>query len=223
MAFATAALTTAQVALGAISVASGIAGAATEAAAASHDAEVAAFNEEIRSENDARGFEAQAEADSLNAAILRQREENEKVKARADAEDFFRQGRAALAGSRAERAASGFALEGSPALVDEATFQAIEFGAQRIRFAGNVEGTRLGQQADILETTGSRSLESAGLARVVGKESAKNIRSAGRIGQVSAAVRGVGSAARGLSSIAAIKERQRRRTTTIAGGGVRFG
>lgn len=144
-----------------LSIGSSVAGALTEG-------RTEAFNAEER-----------ARVDRFNALVAEQEAKSEMDATRADASDFRKAQSARMAASRAREAASGFALEGSPLLVDEATLSEIEFGVSRIMHAGQVKSTRLKTQASLLR----RSAETE-------KINAKLAKRAGIIGAIGAGARG---------------------------------
>jgi hypothetical protein len=78
--------------------------------------------------------------------------------AAATAEDARRRGSAARASALADRGASGVALSGTPLLVDEDTFAAMELDAARIGQRGAVSATQRENQAklDLASAAGYR-------------------------------------------------------------------
>lgn len=133
-----------------LSIGTGVAGALAEGRAE-------AFNAEER-----------ARVDRFNALVAEQEAKSEMDATRADASDFRKAQSARVAASRARQAASGFALEGSPLLVDEATLSEIEFGVSRIVHAGQVKSTRLKTQASLLRRSAETEDINAKLAKRAG-------------------------------------------------------
>ena len=149
----------------------------------------------MEGDNLASQYRARAEADDFNAKVAQQMAGAEKERAEASASDFRRAQKARLANARAKQAASGLSLEGSPLLVDEATFQEIEFGAARIAHQGQLASTRLENESLLLTQKAKADRMSAGFAS-----------RAGTIGAI-------GAGARGFANIG----------LTLAGRGVSFG
>lgn len=137
----------------------------------------------------------QADTDRFNAAVAEQQARGELEGSQADAADFRRAQSARLAASRASQAASGFVLEGSPLIADQAAVAEIEFGAQRIVSEGRKSAERLRQEGTLL--TRSATVED---------QNAKLEKSAGLI-------KSLGTAARGITSIG----------STLSTSGVKFG
>lgn len=156
----------------------GFLGSRTQAAAARLQAQQAVF--------DAR---ASAQANKFNAIVREQQARNAKDVAKANAEDFRRLQSARLASSRAAQAGSGFQLTGSPLLVDTLTFGEIEHGVSRLRHEGDVEATRLGNEASLLRRQAK-----------LDKVSARYAKAAGRIGVQAAHIQGYSSLLSGVSS-----------------------
>lgn len=96
---------------------------------------------------DAANAEARAEADRFNAEVLQQQATAERTSTKGDIEDFRRQQESRLAASRAAHAGSGFTMEGSPALVNEAVRSEIEFSVSRMAAQGELRARRLEQQS----------------------------------------------------------------------------
>lgn len=150
--------------------------------------------------NRARGFDAQADADKFNATMTRQVAESERQRTDAEATDYRRVGKSKLASLRAKHAASGIALEGSPMIVDDSIFSEIEFGAQRIVHAGAVTGTRLMNQARLLDTSSSNNRASAIFSRQSGEYSADAHRTASYLNAGRYALSGFGEITKTLST-----------------------
>ncbi len=89
----------------------------------------------------------QASAQNTAAEIARQQAAREREIAAQQATDFRRRQDAALAAERARRGGSGIALAGSPLLADTAAVQDIALGEARVRAGGDVQASRLEQQA----------------------------------------------------------------------------
>lgn len=142
------------------------------AGASRYQAAVNANEVLVNAENTARGYEGQAEADTFNAKLADQLAMSAEDVAGAEAHDFRRTQGAKLATSRATRAASGLALEGSPLMVDENIFAQIEYGVSRIAYGGQLESGRLRNQSKLLLSEADRLTESARLARESGRKSA---------------------------------------------------
>lgn len=109
--------------------------------------------------------EARAQSDRFNAEVAEQQAKSERQGALADAEDFRRIQSSRMATSRASQAASGFTMEGSPMLVNEATMTEIEFSVGRILRQGEVRATRLEQQAQLDRFSAGVEDQNAGYAR----------------------------------------------------------
>jgi len=137
-----------------------------------------AFNAQVEAENRARQADAQSEADIFNAKVARQLAESETRQGAANAKDYRRTQSARAASRRAIVSASGVSMEGSPLLVDEAIFQEIEFGAQRIAFDSMTKSSRARNAASLLERSAWHNKETARIARETGRASVENIRKA---------------------------------------------
>lgn len=82
------------------------------------------------------------------ASALKQQANFTRKQAAVDADEFRRRQRRLLSSARAGRGAAGVdLLQGSSLLVDDDTIAEIEFGAENIRNGGDVQATRLDQQA----------------------------------------------------------------------------
>lgn len=149
-----------------------------------------AYSTRVKAENFARSAEARAEGDTFNAAASRQLATSELQRAGAGAEDFRRLQGSRLASRRAVTAASGLAMEGSPLMVDESIFQNIDFGAGRLGFEGDINASRLRNQASLLDFSATRERESAGFARTAGEAAASSIKSASLINALGAGLKG---------------------------------
>lgn len=147
-----------------------------------------AFGDGLDAQNTAANAENRADVDRFNALVAEQEAKAEMDSARADASDFRRAQSARVAAARARRAGSGFALEGSPMLVDEAALTEIEFGVSRIMHRGVVRETRKKTEASLLRN--SADVEE------------RNAKSARRAGFVSAIARGVRGGAETFRSLA---------------------
>lgn len=135
-----------------------------------------AQNALIVAENEGAAADARAGTNEFNAKVAEQKARSELDVADADAADFrFRQS-ARLATQRARQGGSGFALEGSPLLIDEADFQQIEFGASRIGAQGRIRSSRLETQASLLSRNADVERANASRLRSAGRTSARNIR-----------------------------------------------
>lgn len=101
----------------------------------------------------------QARQASQQAAVLRQQADFDRKQADIDADEFKRRQRRLLASARAARGASGVdLLSGSPLLVDDDMIAEIEFQTERVRRAGQVQATRLEQQAGFVQSQGRSAL-----------------------------------------------------------------
>lgn len=149
---------------------------------------------------DAANLRERAAADRYDAAVAEDMARSEMEGAQADASDFRREQSARVAASRAVAAGSGFTMEGSPMMIDEAGLAEIEFGVQRIVHAGEVRAHRLRQKGELLERRAGVEDRNAGYAL-----------QAGRIGVLTDAAN---SFSKGLSRI---------QPTVVSGGGVTFG
>lgn len=137
----------------------------------------------LTAENDAMNAEERARTDRFNAIVAEQEAKSEMEGTRADASDFRRAQSARLAASRARQAGSGFALAGSPMLINEASLAEVEFGVSRIIHAGLLKENRLKTQALLLNRSAS-----------VEDRNAKFSRQAGTIGAIGGIASGVASA-----------------------------
>lgn len=127
-----------------------------------------AASDSMSAQIEAANAEARAAADRFNAEVADQQAASERTAALADAEDFRRAQSARMASSRAAQAGSGFTLEGSPALVNEATMTEIEFNVGRILRQGETRATRLEQQAQLDRFSAGVETRNAGYARQAG-------------------------------------------------------
>src|SRR3990167_6639620 len=119
----------------------------------------------LEGEVNAYNYEEKAKVDRFNALVAEQEAKSEMDATRADVSDFRKAQSARVAASRARQAASGFALEGSPLLVEKATLSEIEFGVSRLIHAGQVKATRLKTQASLLRRSAEVSDVNAKSAR----------------------------------------------------------
>lgn len=154
----------------------------------------------IRGEGQARQFDAQADADLFNSKVALQLAESERERATAQAIDFRRSEGSKAASRRARVAAGNLAMEGSPLMVDESIWQEIEFGTQRISYAGQLASTRLTNEAKLLQESARNNRESARFSRQAGEISASNIRRASKINAVGAGIKGLTGFADTLST-----------------------
>lgn len=153
----------------------------------------AKFNANIEAENRARSADASADAASFNARVAAQMAKSEEERAAASAYDYRKAGSAKLASRRAFVAKSGSALEGSPLMIDTEIMKQIDFGANRIGFAGMVNANRLRNQQALLEVTAENDRATAKFAREAGAASAANIDTATNINMASAGLKGATS------------------------------
>lgn len=101
----------------------------------------------------------QARQASQQAAVQRQQAEFARKQSEIDAREFRRRQMRLLGSARAARGASGVdLLSGSPLLVDDDTIEEIVFNTERIRRGGEVQATRLEQQASLTSASGSSAL-----------------------------------------------------------------
>lgn len=101
----------------------------------------------------------QARQAGQQAAVQRQQADFARKQSEIDAKEFRRQQMRLLGSARAARGASGVdLLSGSPLLVDDDTIEEIVFNTERIRQGGQVQGTRLDQQAGFTASSGSAAL-----------------------------------------------------------------
>jgi hypothetical protein len=161
-----------------------------------------AYSARVESEAKARTAEAQAEADTFNAKVYRQIAESETDRVAAEATDYRRSQSANVAKLRAKQAGSGFALSGSPLMVDEAIFQEIEFSSNRIAYAGQVARTRMVNQASLLDLSATRNKDTAKFARAAGEASADNIITGSYINAITSGAKGFNDMLKGYSSMA---------------------
>lgn len=126
----------------------------------------------LEGESNAMAAEERARADKFNAVIAEQEAASELESARADSSDFRRAQSARVAASRARASGSGFALEGSPMLIDEAALTEIEFTVSRRMHAGQVKAHRLKQESSLLKRHAKVEGINARLARHAGTISA---------------------------------------------------
>jgi hypothetical protein len=189
-----------------------IATGAMKAHAARYEGAVAANRALVEAENQARMAEARAEADLFNSKVSDQMAGSETERAGAEANDFRKAQSARIASSRAQRAASGLALEGSPLMVDEAVFTEVEYGAQRLVHAGQVTATRLNNQGRLLRRSSGFDRETARTVRLAARDTARYSQEAGELvargakvgadfGAAGARIAGIGDAARSFSSM----------------------
>ena len=102
---------------------------------------------------------------NLQAQVLRQRAEHERLAAEAKEQDFRRNQARAFGQRRAGLGASGVdPAAGSPLLVSEDFAGEVELAALRIRSGGQVRATRLEQQA-LLQRFSGRAARRAGFLR----------------------------------------------------------
>lgn len=160
-----------------------------------------AYSARVEAEARARTAEAQAEADTFNAKVYRQVAESETDRAAADATDYRRTQKAKQAQLRARQVSSGFALSGSPLMIDETVFQEIEFSTNRIAYAGQLARTRMENQADLLDLSATRNKDTAKFARFAGDISASNIRTGSIINAISYGVKGTNDILKGYNSL----------------------
>lgn len=96
---------------------------------------------------------------SRQAKVQRQQADFTRRQSEIDADEFKRRQRRLLGSARAARGASGVdLLQGSPLLVDDDTITEIVFGAESIRRGGQVQATRLEQQAGLTQAAGTGAL-----------------------------------------------------------------
>lgn len=98
--------------------------------------------------------QAEANAADFNADMAQQQAERERQIAARDAEDHRRRNSRVLASSRARRAGSGVASQGSPLMVDESTVGEIELGVQDILAGGGARAYGHRQQAALARARG---------------------------------------------------------------------
>src|SRR3990167_8504990 len=146
----------------------------------------------LEGEVNAYNYEEKAKIDRFNALVAEQEAKSEMDSTRADVSDFRRIQSARVASSRARQAASGFALEGSPLLVDEAALTEIEFGVSRLIHAGQVKATRLKTQSQLLKRSAD-----------VSDVNAKSARRAGTLAAFGAAASGTASYYKTLATMGA--------------------
>lgn len=161
-----------------------------------------AYNAKVESEAKARQAEAQAEADTFNAKVYRQVAQSETERAAAEATDYRRTQSGNVAKLRAKQAGSGFALSGSPLMIDEAVFQEIEFSTNRLAYAGQLARVRYENQADLLDVSASRNIDTAKFARETGAISADNIITGSYISAAAAGAKGFNDALKGYAPMA---------------------
>jgi len=95
-------------------------------------------------------------------AVQRQQAERARLQADIDAKEFRRRQIRLLGQARAIRGSTGVdLLTGSPLLVDDDTINEIVFQTENIRRNGQVQATRLEQQASLTRTSGSAALASS--------------------------------------------------------------
>lgn len=153
----------------------------------------AMFDALLEGEIDANNFEAQAWAAEFNSKVAGQMARHAKESGKIDASDFRRQQGARVANNRAAQAASGFALAGSPMLVDQSIMAEVELGASRLEHAGDVEFFRGLTEQSLLKRESLVFKASADLARKAGAINASYAREAGEISR-RAALLGLDSA-----------------------------
>lgn len=93
-------------------------------------------------------------AAQFNADVAEQRARSEREAAAIEAQDFKREEMRKLAASRTARATTGVTSAGSPLMVEESVVREIALGASRLRFGGEVRGTRLDQDAELSRMQG---------------------------------------------------------------------
>lgn len=99
---------------------------------------------------------------SQQSAVMRQQADFTRKQAAIDAEEFKRRQRRLLASARAGRGASGVdLLTGSPLMVDDDSIAEIVFQTERVRRTGEVQATRLDQQAQLVRSQGRGALGSS--------------------------------------------------------------
>jgi hypothetical protein len=130
-------------------------------------------------------FEEKAAVDLFNAKVAEQEARSEMETAEGDAIDFRRAQSARVAASRAVAAGSGFTLEGSPIMVDQAALAEIELGVQRVLHTGRSKAAALRTESTLLKRRAQTSRTSAGLTRQAGFISS--------IGQIGKGIAGFGS------------------------------
>jgi len=158
----------------------------TQAGAERYSAAVNANQVLISSENSARAAETNAANEQFNATVADQLAQNAVQEAGANATDYRKQLFARLASARNVQGASGLVLEGSPLMVDQNTFSKIEFGAQRLVYAGTVKANTLRNESSLLRQQSALDTQTAKLARVAGKQSVTNILGAGDLAATAA-------------------------------------
>lgn len=154
----------------------------------------------VNAENQARAADAQAQSDEFEANLADQFSERATAEAAEKAHDYRRVLQGKLAGARAERAASGLALEGSPMLVDENTFAQIEFGVSRIVSTGMTESLRFRDQAGLLRDQAERGRATARFAREAGRQGAEYAVRGGDIAAAGSLSTGYAKASSAMSS-----------------------
>ena len=151
----------------------------------------AAYNAAAKAESDARVYSAHADADAFNAKVARQLAGSERQRSFADAFDYRRVQTAKFEYRRAVQSGGGLdMLEGSPLLVNDKIFEAVDFGAQRIAAQGQIAYTRYTNQAELLDVSSVNFRTSADAAREAGKASVRNINFATGISAASAGAKG---------------------------------
>ncbi|MDP2618649.1 MAG: hypothetical protein Q8P46_00490 [Hyphomicrobiales bacterium] len=123
---------------------------------------------QLEAETSARQDEEKAAVDLFNAKVAEQEAVAEMETAEGDAVDFRRAQSARVAASRAVMAGSGFTLEGSPILVDQAALAEIELGVQRVLHTGRSKAATLRQEGTLLTRRAKTSRINAGLTRKAG-------------------------------------------------------
>jgi hypothetical protein len=136
----------------------------------------------MEAENDARNYEASANAAEFNARIKKTQGKHAKLAAEENARQFSLRGKQMVAGTKALQAASGLQAEGSPLLVEEALYGEVAFGKKLLQSAGEREKWQADSEADLLNYYALNDRKSAELARTMGKISADYTKEAGKIG-----------------------------------------
>lgn len=173
---------------------------ALQAYGAMHQGQAASYAARVEAESRARAAEAQAESDSFNAKVYRQLAESETKRHQAQSIDFQRTQRGNMASLRTKQVSSGFAMEGSPMLINESIFQEVEFARDRMSYASRLAEARFNNQAELLDFSAQRHIDSAKFARVTGDASATNAWTSGIIGAISAGARGLTESYKTLST-----------------------
>lgn len=94
--------------------------------------------------------QAQAAAAEYNQKVLENQAKQRREAAGAEAKDYRRQEHRKLSAAQTARASTGVVLSaGSPLMIDEAAVREIALGSNRNIYQGQVEGTRLENEAEL--------------------------------------------------------------------------